>query len=215
MTKTAGNGSSTCCGTTGPPRADSAGSFYKSTVPEKRRLVGEASLIFSGTELGLVEGPHLYRRDGFYYLVTAEGGTFTTHAVSVARSTRLRGPYEVMPGNPLLTSARDPSLPLQSAGHGSLVQTQEGEWVMAHLCRRPLANGRSILGRETALQAVEWTPDGWPRLKTRRTGPVRWSSLALSFPPTHGNKSLRVMSSMVRLSAQAGSLSAFRWMTRS
>jgi len=131
---------------------------------EEKRLVGEPSLIFRGTELGLVEGPHLYKREGFYYLVTAEGGTFATHAVTVARSAALQGPYEVMPGNPLLSSMHDPALTLQSAGHGSLVQAKSGEWVLAYLCRRPQAKGRSILGRETCLQGVEWSPDGWPRL---------------------------------------------------
>jgi xylan 1,4-beta-xylosidase len=133
--------------------------------PEKKRLIGEPSLIFKGTELGLVEGPYLCKRGGFYYLLTAEGGTFTTHAVTVARSAALRGPYEVMPGRHLITSMDDPSLPLQSAGHGSLVETRTGEWILAYLCRRPRAKGRSILGRETCLQYVEWTSDGWLRLK--------------------------------------------------
>jgi xylan 1,4-beta-xylosidase len=140
--------------------------------PEEKRLIGEPSMIFRGTDLGLVEGPHVYRRGGFYYLLTAEGGTFTTHAVTVARSPAIRGPYEVMPENPLLTSAHDPSLALQSAGHGSLVETQGGEWILAHLARRPLVKGRSLLGRETSLQSVEWTPDGWPRLKTGGRSPA-------------------------------------------
>ena len=65
---------------------------------ERKQLVGEPSLVFRGTDLGLVEGPHLYKRGGFYYLLTAEGGTFATHAATVARSARLQGPYEVMPG---------------------------------------------------------------------------------------------------------------------
>jgi xylan 1,4-beta-xylosidase len=138
---------------------------------ETRRLIGEPSMIFRGTSLGLVEGPHLYRRDGFYYLLTAEGGTFTTHAVTVARSASLQGPYEAMPGNPLLTSAHDPSLVLQSAGHGSLVETQGGEWILAHLSRRPLVKGRSVLGRETSLQSIVWTPEGWPRLSNGGQSP--------------------------------------------
>jgi xylan 1,4-beta-xylosidase len=131
--------------------------------PKQQRLVGEAKNIFTGSPLGLVEGPHLYRIDDWYYLFTAEGGTFATHAETVARSRTIDGPYEVMPGNPLITSARNPSLRLQSAGHGSLVQHRDGSWSFVHLCRRPLANGRSILGRETAFQAIEWR-DGWPRL---------------------------------------------------
>src|SRR5690606_35228469 len=116
-----------------------------------------------GTALGLVEGPQLYRDGGWYYLLVAEGGTFATHASTVARSRRIEGPYEPMPDGPLLTSAHDPSLQLQAAGHGSLVQHADGRWSLAHLCRRPLANGRSILGRETALQEIVWV-DGWPRL---------------------------------------------------
>lgn len=131
--------------------------------PAQEKLVGPIENIFPGTRLGLVEGPHLYKRDGWYYLITAEGGTFTTHAESVARARSIHGPYEVMPGNPLITSAHDPKLRLQSAGHGCLVENADGSWVFAHLCRRPLSNGRSILGRETALQNIEWV-DGWPRL---------------------------------------------------
>jgi xylan 1,4-beta-xylosidase len=148
------------------------GILLQEYCPEKLQLVGSPSMIFRGTELGLVEGPHLYGRGGFYYLVTAEGGTFSTHAVSVARSKHIQGPYEVMPGNPLLTSADDPGLALQSAGHGSLVQTQNGDWIMAYLCRRPRVRGRSVLGRETCLQAIEWTKDGWPRLEQGGRSPA-------------------------------------------
>ena len=131
--------------------------------PERKALVGPIKNIFKGTDLGLVEAPHLYKVDGWYYLITAEGGTFLTHAESVARSRQVDGPYEVMPGNPLITSAYDQRLRLQSAGHASLVQHQDGSWGLAYLCRRPLPNGRSILGRETALQPIVWE-DGWPRL---------------------------------------------------
>lgn len=131
--------------------------------PDKKTLVGTAKNVFLGTTLGLVEGPHLYKREGYYYLLTAEGGTFLTHAATVARSKKIDGPYEVMPGNPLVSSASKPQLRLQSCGHGSLVQHADGSWMLAHLCRRPFKNGRSILGRETALQKIVWN-DGWPRL---------------------------------------------------
>jgi xylan 1,4-beta-xylosidase len=147
-----------------PAQSGFAGILLQEFCSEKGGLIGERSVIFQGTKLGLVEGPHLYRRGGFYYLLTAEGGTFTTHAVTVARSEKLTGPYEVMPGNPLLTSSHDPALRLQSAGHGSLVEAQDGTWILAYLCRRPRVKGRSTLGRETSLQTVTWTPDGWPRL---------------------------------------------------
>ncbi|KYF48985.1 beta-xylosidase [Sorangium cellulosum] len=129
---------------------------------QQRRLVGERRWILPGGGLGLTEGPHLYRRGGHYYLLVAQGGTSYEHAVTLARSRRIEGPYEVDPNTPLLTSSHDPSLALQKAGHGCLVETSTGEWYLAHLCGRPLpGERRCILGRETALQRVRWTDDGW------------------------------------------------------
>ncbi|MGA5651692.1 glycoside hydrolase family 43 protein [Streptomyces seoulensis] len=129
------------------------------------RLTGEVRTIFHGTGAGVTEGPHLYRRGGFYYLMTAEGGTSYDHQVTVARSRTLLGPYEPDPAGPTLTSRGRPHLPLQKAGHGSLVETQTGEWYLAHLTGRPgTPLGRCVLGRETALQRVEWSDDGWPRV---------------------------------------------------
>ncbi len=148
-----------------PQRPQFGGIVLQEYDPERRCLTGPVRNIFPGTELGLVEGPHLYKVDGWYYLLTAEGGTFLTHAATVARSRDIQGPYEVMPGNPLITSAHQPELRLKSAGHGSLVQHRDGSWSLAHLCRRHLHNGRTILGRETALQNIEWV-DGWPRLSS-------------------------------------------------
>jgi xylan 1,4-beta-xylosidase len=131
-----------------------------------RRLTGPEHLIFQGTEARVTEGPNVYRKDGWYYLVTAEGGTSWTHQVTVARSRDLLGPYEADPAGPLLTSAGDAGLTLQKAGHGSLVRTPAGEWYMAHLTARPYTPlGRCVLGRETALQEVYWTGDGWPRVR--------------------------------------------------
>ncbi len=131
----------------------------------RRGLVGEPGIIFRGTALGLVEGPHVYFRGGLYYLVVAEGGTSWEHAVTVARAKRLEGPYEADPAGPLLTSAGRPELALQKAGHGALVETSDGQWYLAHLCGRPIGERRRcILGRETALQKVVWNDDGWPRL---------------------------------------------------
>lgn len=133
--------------------------------PEQKQLIGPIVNIFQGTELGKTEGPHLYKCHGYYYLLTAEGGTGLGHAVTMARSKQLTGPYEVDPENPILTTRDDPAYPLQRAGHGDLVQTQNGEWYMAHLCSRPLpGKGRCILGRETSLQKMAWTDDLWLRL---------------------------------------------------
>ncbi len=137
--------------------------------PVEQTLVGPIYPIFSGTPLGVTEGPHLYKKDGWYYLLVAEGGTVYQHAATVARSRRLEGPYEVDPLYPTLTAKDDPTLPLQKAGHASLVTTPQGDWYMAHLVGRPLEPPQAPrrhcpLGRETALQKIVWSPDGWPRL---------------------------------------------------
>jgi xylan 1,4-beta-xylosidase len=149
-----------------PGRDRFAGISIQRYDHHERRLVGPEQIIFDGTGAGLTEAPNIYRKDGWYYLVTAEGGTSWTHQVSVARSRDLLGEYEVDPGGPLLTSAGRPDLALQKAGHGSLVETPAGEWYLAHLVGRPYSPlGRCVLGRESALQKVEWTADGWPRIQ--------------------------------------------------
>ncbi len=162
------------------------------------RLVGPVKNIYRGTELGVVEGPHLYRRNGWYFLLTAEGGTFYEHAVTLARSRQIDGPYETLPGNPLLTAHRRRTDGLQRAGHASLVQTAEGDWWLAHLCGRPLEwsgpnAGRQSpeqgyeglhcpLGRETALQPVTWRDDDWPEIHAGSNTP-RSQVAAPALPP--------------------------------
>jgi len=128
----------------------------------ERKLIGARDLIFAGTPLGLTEGPHLYKRNGYYYLLTAEGGTGWGHAVTFARSRSLKGPYELHPHKQILTSRDRPDVELQRAGHADLVETQDGETYMVHLCGRPLSNrGRCILGRETGIQKMYWNEDDW------------------------------------------------------
>ena len=134
--------------------------------PVSQKLTGPRQNIFKGTELKLTEAPHLYRRDGWYYLLVAEGGTEYEHAATIARSRSIEGPYEVDPDNPFITSRYDPDAPLQKAGHASLVETQDGSWYAVHLCGRPLRDKRCVLGRETAIQKLEWNESDWPRLAT-------------------------------------------------
>jgi xylan 1,4-beta-xylosidase len=148
--------------------------------PASRAVRGETRRIHRGaTDRGCLEAPHLYKRDGWYYLLAAEGGTGFGHGVTLARARDVAGPYEPAPVNPFLTSnpaphfgrnVRDhqrlelfnPAAELQKAGHGSLVDTPAGDWYIVHLCARPVgAEPRSVLGRETAIQRVEWTDDGW------------------------------------------------------
>ena len=119
----------------------------------------------------LIEGPNIYQRDGYYYLMLAEGGTGWNHGISMVRSKSITGPYELDPQGSVLTSRDNESLPLQKAGHGELVETPSGEWYLAHLCSRPVGKQRRcMLGRETALQKVVWK-DGWLRLAAGGTAP--------------------------------------------
>jgi xylan 1,4-beta-xylosidase len=139
--------------------------------PSERKLIGKPKMIFEGTDLGSTEAPHLYRHNGCYYLLTAEGGTGWEHAVTVARAEQINGPYQIHPDNPILTSAGDRSLALQKAGHADIVQTQNGEWYMAHLSSRPLPRtDRCILGRETSLQKIVWK-NNWPYLASGQNRP--------------------------------------------
>ncbi|OBZ17463.1 glycoside hydrolase family 43 protein [Bacillus sp. FJAT-26390] len=142
------------------------GIYLQEYSEERQQLVGPSRLIYTGSELGLTEGPHLYKKDGFYYLMVAEGGTSYEHAVTVARSKELIGPYETDPLGPMLTAYHQPDLKLQKAGHASLVHTQSDEWYIVHLCGRPLEteDKRCNLGRETAVQRCAWSEDGWLRL---------------------------------------------------
>lgn len=127
------------------------------------RALDEPRVIWEGTGLLGTEGPHLYRRDGLWYLVVAEGGTDRGHAVSVARGPSPSGPFESCPHNPVL-SARSTAHPVQNLGHADLVDAPDGGTAMVLLGVRPLdaALGFSPLGRETFVTRVEWV-DGWPR----------------------------------------------------
>ena len=128
------------------------------------KLTGERKKVYEGSGIGCTEGPHMYHIGEWYYLLTAEGGTGYSHCVSMARARTVWGPFETDPDNPFLTSDISDPGALQKCGHGDLVQTQSGEWYIAHLCARAQEK-QSVLGRETALQKLELTREGWFRLK--------------------------------------------------
>lgn len=151
---------------------------------EKKCLLDYPKRIwYGGTKRGWIEGPHMYRHDGKYYLLCAEGGTGYHHCASVGRGDSVWGPFERDPQNPVITSVLDqgeevrtkaaeehkfynPDIRIQKAGHASLVETENGKWYAAHLCGRPfLPELRCTLGRETAIEAMAWTEDGWIRKK--------------------------------------------------
>lgn len=130
-----------------------------------------------------IEGPHIFRKDGFYFLIAAEGGTSENHSQVVLRSRRVTGPYEAFPGNPILTQRDLPAdrpSPITSAGHADFVETAAGEWWATFLATRPYAGDFYNTGRETFLMPVRWE-DGWPRM----TGPgeaIPWTAAKPKLP---------------------------------
>jgi xylan 1,4-beta-xylosidase len=149
-----------------PDRSFFGGIYLQEYCLLEQQLIGDSYPIFAGSCSGVTEAPHIYKRDGYYYLMTAEGGTGYDHAITLARSLHLTGPYEVDPQLHFLSARDNPQLTLQRAGHGDLVETGEGEWYVVHLCSRPLTpqQQRSTMGRETAIQKVQWDDEGWLRL---------------------------------------------------
>ncbi|WP_248924639.1 glycoside hydrolase family 43 protein [Paenibacillus hamazuiensis] len=108
------------------------------------------------------EASHLYKIDGYYYLIIAEGGTGFTHSVTIARSERLTGPYEACKMNPILTHRHlGQQHPIANVGHADFVQTQNGDWWLVCLGSRPYGGHYRNLGRETFLAPFIWE-NGWP-----------------------------------------------------
>lgn len=151
--------------------------------PEKKEIIGYPKRIWhGGTDRGCIEAPHLYKRNGYYYIMCAEGGTGYGHSVTMGRSKNVWGPYEKDPQNPIVTSIPgdfnerhdpdhlkpkyfNPDSILQKSGHGSYIENELGEVYLVHLTSRPFVPElRCTLGRETAMQKMKWTEDGWLRM---------------------------------------------------
>lgn len=131
---------------------------------ENMKLVGKETVLWDGALKGVVwaESPHIYKVNGYYYLLIAEAGTAHHHAVTIARSKTITGPYEANRGNPILTHRHlGLDYPIVGTGHGDLVETQNGEWWMVLLAMRPYGGYYYNLGRETFLVPVRWE-DGFP-----------------------------------------------------
>lgn len=124
-------------------------------------VTGEEIHVWPGTGERCTEGPHLLKKDGYYYAIVAEGGTGYGHGINIGRSRNLLGPYEASPYNPTLRQT-DPAAPLQRCGHGKFIQDSDGGWWVYYLCGRPNMGNYTTIGRETALEPVTWTDDGWP-----------------------------------------------------
>jgi xylan 1,4-beta-xylosidase len=132
--------------------------------PVTLEFIGETKKIFTGTDRGLTEGPHIYKKDGWYYVLVAEGGTFYEHTATVARSRDIFGPYEVHPNKHICSAMGHPEHPIQKTGHTSWCQGPDGRWFFAFLCGRPVDGTNCILGRETGINELIWKND-WPYLK--------------------------------------------------
>lgn len=131
---------------------------------ETMKLVGEPVGLWRGAlrDCAWPEGPHLYKIDGTYYLMIAEGGTGPEHAVSIARSNSVMGPYVGNPANPVLTHRHlGMNYPVVNVGHCDLVETQNGEWWAVGLASRIYGGYYRNLGRETFLLPLIWE-NGWP-----------------------------------------------------
>lgn len=143
-------------------------------------LLGEPRLLWSGTGGFWPEGPHLYKIDGRYYLMIAEGGTGYDHAVTIARANSPWGPFEACPRNPILTHRDRDGHAIQATGHGDLVQASDDSWWLVFLGIRPSDGRHHHLGRETFLAPVTWDEAGWPVVN--QNGPIELQAHA-ALPP--------------------------------
>jgi alpha-N-arabinofuranosidase len=147
------------------------------------KLLSAPRNIWAGTGGRYPEGPHLYKKDGWYYLMIAEGGTQFGHKVTIARSSHIDGPYQANPANPILSHAdmNAESSALQGVGHGDLVQAADGAWFMlAHAFR--VHDEHQILGRETVLAPVRWDRNAWPVVNATGTLAENMTVAALPGP---------------------------------
>lgn len=133
------------------------------------KMVGPSKVLVDGGVVPAdnpiwIEGPHIFKHDGWYYLMPAEGGTEVNHAQTIFRSRQVDGPYVAGPVNPILTQ-RDLPVPrpdrVEDTGHADLVQLKDGSWWAVFLATRPFAGKSTLMGRETFLLPVSWQ-DGWP-----------------------------------------------------
>lgn len=127
--------------------------------PFSGEVLSEIRTISYGNGGRDVEAPHVFKKDDWYYLVLAEGGTREGHMVTIQRSKNIWGPFKSCPYNPILTN-RNVKLPLQSVGHADFIEDEYGDWWLVALATRPNKHF-TLLGRETILLPVEWEND-WP-----------------------------------------------------
>ena len=140
------------------------------------KVIGEKRKVWNSTGGRYPEAPHIYRKDGFYYLLAAEGGTEEAHSVTIARSNNIWGPYIDNPANPIVTHTTVASMGklIQGVGHGDLVQAHDDTWWMVLHGYRSVTGypPHHTLGRETCLVPVSWPKGSWPIVNGNGTVPV-------------------------------------------
>ncbi|MBN2807368.1 MAG: glycoside hydrolase family 43 protein [Prolixibacteraceae bacterium] len=142
---------------------DNKGSFMVGTFdPVKKEFITPLRLIAAGLGGSSPEGPHMYKINDYYYLMSAEGGTGYEHREVIQRSKSPYGPYEPSPYNPVISNMNKPESPFHAIGHADLLQLPDGSWWIFTLGIRPKGGKYHHLGRETFLAPLRWTDDGWP-----------------------------------------------------
>lgn len=141
------------------------GAIYLCEIdPVTGKQLTQSRAIWQGTGGRHPEAPHIYKKDGWYYLLIAEGGTELGHGATMARSRDIYGPYTPCPSNPILTNfcMAAQGSKIQGVGHADLVDAPDGSWWVVALGYRTVANGVHTLGRETMLAPVRWDEGAWP-----------------------------------------------------
>jgi xylan 1,4-beta-xylosidase len=165
--------------------------IYQSQIDIKTgKRISEIKHLWSGTGGRYPEGPHVYKKNGWYYLMIAEGGTEYGHMETMARSKEVWGPFEECPNNPILTHRNkiNQSNPIQATGHADLTDAPDGSWWLVCLGFR-ISNGMwHHLGRESFLAPVQWNNDGWPIINNN--GSITLDTKAKLLPSMQVQRSL-------------------------
>ncbi|KAI4721218.1 hypothetical protein E4T48_02519 [Aureobasidium sp. EXF-10727] len=156
------DGKAYVCGSHGPGPMTTIALFEIDLSTGKK--LSDEKIVWKGTGGIYPEGPHIYKKDGFYYLLISEGGTFKDHMITVARSTNIWGPYEGYERNPILTAAGTDNY-VHCTGHCDMFQDNEDQWWGVCLAMR-MRGSRFHMGRESFLVTGHWEQGGWPKLDT-------------------------------------------------
>lgn len=146
--------------------------------------------IWGGTGGRYPEGPHIYHKDGYYYLLISEGGTELAHSITIARSRDIYGPYESNPANPILThcSVKAQYSQIQGTGHADMVQSPDGRWWTVFLAYRNYGGSYHHLGRETFIAPVKWDEGEWPVVNGTKPIEKEFTCAALPVPASPAPK---------------------------